>query len=513
MSEAVLDTIDQSPGTRATGSQATGTQSTTTQASRTQPDSAQLRESSKALLAALEDYESAHTTASAAAVRKAFDGMRNQAPGGAGMIAQALCHDYFNFNLRVIVSDAYLNKLVNQSRNESGPVRDFILGADVYGNQTTHTDVGLKLIPSTWTAQFDIVANGVVASSTEGYTDQATISTLGNHVFTAMKRVTFDGERFSTRPATIGVNANNTTTDAETNINLPILRGIARGIAMGRAEEMAPESEAIAASRVRDKVLPRFNSQVDQEFLGYNSQVAARLEALRELNLYPDAKSWSTTASELKVATRLMGPQALGGSDPGAAMYLGRGATVLVHDSLMDNYADTLDLAGKSLTEDDIRATVEAQLGKLLGRDFKFSNDKPAPADESTIRTIVFDKSDPLRMHAADGALVLTIRAGFKQEGKEDIPTQVVTVPLNFTVDVKNIVIETGDISIEAAEPAGNPGQQLARAGVIRKKLDAAFPRRELERVSYIKRKNLPPVMTAVTRIRALDGWLGITYE
>src|SRR4029079_1963187 len=137
-----------------------------------------------------------------------------------------------------------------------------------------------------------------------------------------------------------------------------------------------------------------------------------------------------------------------------------------------------------SLTEDDITARVEAQFSKLLGRDFKFSNDKPAPADESTIRTIVFDKSDPLRMHAADGALVLTIRAGFKQEGKEDIPTQVVTVPLKFTVNVKDVVIENGHISIEAAEPAGNPGQQLARAGVIRKKLDAAFPRRELERVS-----------------------------
>jgi len=506
VAEAALDTIEPMSELRPAR-----TSAVRNRAGRETPDP-QLRQSVKDLLAALEDYESARTTASSAAVRKSFEAVRKQAPDDADRIGTALRHNYFNYNLRVVATEAYLNKLADQSRNEAGPVRDFILGADVYGNQTTHTDISLKLIPSSATAQFDVVGNGAVASSTSGYTDQATIETLGNHFFTARKRVTFDGERFSLQPANIGVNANNTTTGAETNVNLPILRGIARGIAMGRAEELRPEAEAIAASRVRDKVLPEFNRRVDSQFLGYNSQVAARLEALHELNMYPDAKSWSTTGTELKVAARLMGPQALGGSDPSAAMSLERGATVLVHDSLMDNYADTLDLAGKSMTADEITSKVEQQLSKLLGREIKFANDKSAGADESTIRTIVFDTSDPLRLRADDGALVLTIRAGFKQEGKEDIPTQVVTVPLNFTVDMKNIVIEHGDISIEAAAESGGAAQQLARAGVIRKKLDATFPRREIDRVHRIQRDNVN-VVTAVTRIRALDGWLSITYE
>src|SRR4029077_7674713 len=127
---------------------------------------------------------------------------------------------------------------------------------------------------------------------------------------------------------------------------------------------------------------------------------------------------------------------------------------------------------GKSLTDDEIKARIEGQLGKLLGRDIKFSHDKPASGDESRIKTIVFDQSDPLRMHADDGVLVLTIRAGFKQEDREDIPTQIITMPLKFTVNMQSIVIEPGDISIEAAEKSSNAGQQLARAGVIRKKLD-----------------------------------------
>ena len=72
---------------------------------------------------------------------------------------------------------------------------------------------------------------------------------------------------------------------AETDIDFPILRGIASGIAMSRAEEMRPESEAIAASRVRERVLPAFNAQVDQQFRELNPKVAARWQALRDLNL------------------------------------------------------------------------------------------------------------------------------------------------------------------------------------------------------------------------------------
>ena len=473
-------------------------------------NSPELRKVLKDLLGALENYESAHASAAAAAVRKAFDAVRPHAPDGGEKLGIALRDNYFNYNLRVVASEAYLNKFMGQSRDESGPVHDFILGANVQGNQTTHTNIRVKLVPSGNTAQFDLTADGQVATSTLGYTDQATISTSGNHSFTAMKRIVFNGESFSTGPARINVSAHNTTTGAQTNMGL--FSGIGDRIAVNRAEEMRGESEAIAASRLRDRVLPPFNAQVDKEFHDFNPEIAERLAALRELNLYPDAKTWSTTDSELKVATRLMAPTELGGSEPSPAMYLGRGLTVLLHDSLMNNYADRLELAGKSMTDDEIKAKLEQQLTKLLGREVKFPAKESAPADESSIKTIVFDAADPLRMHADEGSLVLTIRAGFKQEGKEDIPTQIITLPLKFSVDMQNITVEAADISIEAAVDSDNKPQQLARAGVIRKKLNSAFPKREIDRVHHIKQKNLN-VVTAVTRIRALDCWLAITYE
>jgi hypothetical protein len=477
-------------------------------------NSPELRKNLGALLSAIEDYEGVHSSANAAVARKAFESVRETAPDGGERISAALRNNYFNYNLRVIASEGFLNKLAGESRDESGPVVDFILGANVTGSQFTHTNVTIDLVPSGRNAQFDITARGQVSSSTQGVTDQATVFTQGNHSFTAAKRITFDGEKFWTQPARIGISANNTTTGADANV--PLFHRMANNIAVRRAEGLRGESEAIAASRLQDRVLPQFNSEVDKQF-GPNSKINVdfndRMSALRELNLYPDAKSWSTTDSDLKVATRLMGPNELAASDPNPALVLGRGATILVHESLMNASADRLDIAGQTLTEDEVRARMESNLTKMLGREVKFKDDRPAPSeDETGLRSFIFDKVDPIRVQVSDGTLTLTLRTGFKQEGKEDIPTQIINLPMTFSVDVKNIVIEPGSVSIAAAEPAESAAKQLARAGVIKKKIESTFPRREIDRVSYVTRDK-KKVLVAVTRIRALDGWLSVTYE
>lgn len=473
-------------------------------------NSPELRQRLGDLLKALEDYESTHASATSGAVRKAFDGVRTVAPDGGEKLAVALRDNYFNYNLRVVATEEFLNKFIHQSRDEVGPVRDFILGANVYGNQNTHTDVGIDLIPSGNTAQFDLKAVGHIASNTSGVTDQATVYTYGNHMFTAVKRIVFDGDRFASYPARIGVSANNMTTGADTNFGL--FSGIADGIAVRRAEGMRGESEAIASSRIRDRVLPQFNSEVDKQFATLNPDVEARLASLRELNLYPDAKSWSTTDHELKVSTRLMAPAELGGSEPSPAMYLGRGITILLHDSLMNNSIDRQEFAGKTMTEGEIKAKIEAEATKLLGKEVKFSEENAPAKDDSGIKSIVFDKADPIRVHADDGTLIVTLRAGFQQEGKEDIPTQIITIPLQFSVTNESVIIEPGSFEVSAADKPESAAKQLAQAGVIKKKLSSAFPKRELQRVKRINQKNIKTV-TAVTRIRSLDGWLSISIE
>jgi hypothetical protein len=202
----------------------------------------------------------------------------------------------------------------------------------------------------------------------------------------------------------------------------------------------------------------------------------------------------------------------LGGSEPNAAMYLGRGMTILLHDTLMNNSLDRMGFAGKTMTEGEIKAQIESQATKLLGRDVKFAEEKEGAKDDSGIKSIVFDKDDPIRVHADDGTLIVTLRAGFQQEGKEDIPTQVITIPLQFSVTNAAVIVEPGSFEVSAAATPESPAKQLAQAGVIKKKLASAFPKRELQRVKRINEKKIKTV-TAITRIRSLDGWFSISIE
>lgn len=483
----------------------------------TNANSPELRKALTDLFAAVEEYEASRATASATGVRKAFDAVRGVSPDGGDRIAAALRTNYLNYNLRVVASEAFLNKFVGQTRTESGEVVDFILGANVYGSQTTATTVSLDLRPSGSTARFAIRANGAVNSNTSGTTDQATVYTQGNHYFTADKVVDFNGERFTTYAATIGVSANNNTYGANTKMSgVPLLGGIANNIAMSRAAELRGESEAIAASRVQDRVLPKFNSEVDKEFGANgtrNAEVQTKLIApLKDLELYPDAKSYSTTDTELHVRSRLMADTELGGSEPNPTLVLGRGATILVHESLMNNSTDRMRLAGRTMTDDEVRAELEGRLSRLLGRAVNLNKDPPKTEEETGPKTFVFDAADPIRFHVADGSLFLTIRAGFKQEGKEDIPTQVITVPLSFSVDMKNVVVQSGNVSISPVKPPESAATQIARAGVIKTKIQNALPSRAIDRVAEVDHAGRRLIM-AVTRIRALDGWLSITFE
>ncbi|MGQ0634069.1 MAG: hypothetical protein ACT4QC_05650 [Planctomycetaceae bacterium] len=477
-------------------------------------NSPELRKSLGELLSAVEDYEAGATAATAGAVRSAFESVRGRAPDGGDAISDALRKHYLNYNLKVVATEGLLNKIVGQRRQESGRVIDCILGANVSGWQTTVTDAGIDLRPSAGVAQFDITASGHVASNTVGVTDQAQIYTHGNHYFRAEKRVLFNGQNFWTQAARIGVNANNTTVGADTNINFPILKGIARNIAMNEAENKRPESEAIARSRVQDNVLPKFNSEVDKEFGlngSFNQELAERRAALDDERLAPDAEVWSSTDTELKLSSRVMGSGDLGGSEPNPMLVWSRGATILAHESLMNNAADRFDIKGQALSDDDLKARLETNLTKLLGREVKFKDDDQQDA-ETKAQLLVFDAHDPLRFKVVDGELRVTLRVGVRQPGKDDIPTQVVTVPVRFSVDDKNVVVDRGNVQVSAMERAPSAAEQLARAGVIRKKIEAAFPRRELDRVATLERDNRK-ASVYVTRIKALDGWLSVTFE
>lgn len=480
----------------------------------------QLRQALAELVTGLEDYEATHSKSATAAARKAYDAARAASPDGGNRLTQSLRTTYLNYNMRVNASQEFLNKLIGEHRDENGAVTDFVLGANVSGYQNTATNVTVALVPSNTNAKFDLVVSGATSSNTQGVTNQATVYTMGNHYFTAQKQITFDGDRFFTEPARIAVSANNNTYGANTKYSrLPLLGGVANRIAVREAEKMRPESEAIARSRVQDRVLPELDAEVNREFApnGTTSRkLRERISALQELGLYPDAKQYSTTSNSLNAWTRLMNPNEIGGGSPNPGFVPGKGLSAQFHESLMNNSMDRMNLAGRTLTEDELRDEFEARLSKLLGRTVKTPPPVPGnPEVEKVKLTLIFDETDPIRFRVADGLLYLTVRAAFNQEGKEEIPPQVITVPLKFTAKGKTVLVERGNINVApVTKPTGGEiAKQITRAGVIKKKFEDALPPRKLDSRVVIQRPKKANVYADVTRITAADGWIQVDLQ
>lgn len=454
-------------------------------------------------------------------LRKAFGRVRFVSADGGNRLASSLQKRLFNYNLRLMVTEQFMNKLMSQARCESGPVIDCILGAAVSGCQVTNTTVSVNLMPSNNTARFALTLNGQIQSNTQGVTPQATVYTYGSHQFTATKQVSFDGQNFVTSPATINVWPHNTTTGIATKFSgIPILGRLANGIAASAVEAKRGEAEAIAASRVQDGVLPRFNQEADSNFAEQGSKLNNELfGGLRSTGLFPDAYNYQTTDNLLTVNARVMSDDQVAADLPESSLMTTTGATALMHETIINNAIDRMGLAGQTLTEPEVRAKIESFLAKAFNRDVKLES--PPPADPSAqeedesaakgLNAIIFAANDPIRTRFEDGQLTLIIRAGFKQEGKEDIPTLQITVPISFEVQGDQISVKRGNVIVAAADGEGGGGGVSTRA-VVRKKIQSVLPDRMVD--SKVEFKGPQKTVVAhVTNIKMTDGWTSIVIE
>lgn len=482
-------------------------------------DQSELRGSLKKLVSSLEAYEETRSQVSATAARDAYGEVRTLAADGGDHLADVLAGQYFNYNLRVVATESFLNKVAGYKHTDSGVVDDVVLGAKVDGHQTTTGTIGIDLKPNNSVIEFDMTFNGVTQTNTQGVTDQATIFTSGYHTFGAQKKIHFDGDRFKSFPATMWVNANNTTTGARTGVSgLPIFGGIADSYAVSVARDKRGQSEAIAAQKLQNRLIPEFNQEVDAEFSKSSKQLEeVVIPKLKETGLFPSARTYRSTSDALWIGTRLMDDDNLGGDAPSFSTRVDGSAAIHLHETLLNNSLDKLPIAGGSFTEKELGEQIEIALKTLLGDDFKLpggdaeGTGDAEPAKEDNTR-FIFPDQDAIRIKAQNGKLTLVLRMGLQPEGDDVIPTQEITVPLRFSIEGTDIVIEADAVGVAPVE-AASPIVQIARAGIVKAKIQKALPTRKVDRMITLKRKTGGPVDLAITSVRPNAGWLTITVR
>jgi hypothetical protein len=371
------------------------------------------------------------------------------------------------------------------------------------------TNADLQFVPSENEAKFNLTISGVSNSRTNAYTNQATISSIGQHQFNASKPIIFDGDQFTLGPAEIAVNPNIRHVGAATKydrIFFGLFKGMIQRRAMAEANARLPAGRAHAAEKLRENVLPEFNSEVDQQFGELNADLAGFEERMEKKGVAPRSERVRTTSDRFLLDAAIRHEGEISGSAPNIGSTRGVGFTAQLHESLLNNAADRWGFAGRKMTDDQVREELEKWFEELLGRDIEFKKDETKT--EST--TLIFSETDPIRFEATNGALILILRAGIVQEDGEEIPPQIVEVPLNLSVEGNQIKIERGTIIVSPVDPPQSRATQIARAGVMRRKLEQAIKGGTRDAVIEVDRGTRSPMTIHVKRIDARGGWLTI---
>ncbi|MEX0701287.1 MAG: hypothetical protein WD069_04255 [Planctomycetales bacterium] len=472
-----------------------------------------LRPALAGLVESLEQYEETRAAPAASAVRSKLKELEGTVADGGARIREALRGHYVNYNLHIVASEGFLSRLMNESRQETGAVQDHVMEAAVSGWQTTNTTASVDLRPRDDGARFAITLRGVTQSNTTGVTSQATIYTQGYHQFWGSKEIRFDGDRFATLPAQLGVAPHNQTVGARTGLSgFPLLGRIADRIAVREAQKRRPQSEAHAASRLYERAYPRFDSEVDQEFAEANRDLADQNARLKQARVYPETKLYRTTDQHLQVSARVREAGELGGGRYNHTLTPGAGVTLHVHESLANNSFDRMNIAGRTMTEQELVAEFERFLGLIAGRTIDLDTDDQ-PASEEDPAEFIFAETDPLRVRFEGGVVSLTLKAGLRRPGEEDIPTQEVTVPLRYTLRGNEIVVTRGTVAVAPVGRPPNLAVQVVRAGVMRDKIQRAIPERTRDRQVKLEREGEATVMLFVTQLEPRGGWLTLSLK
>ncbi|MBX3443888.1 MAG: hypothetical protein KF774_15885 [Planctomyces sp.] len=479
---------------------------------------ATLRDVGAALFVAIEDYEQRRDEVSARAIRDQYQAWRDVAADGGEALSDVMRTHYLNFNFRTVASEGFLRRLFRETRQESSWVNDRVMEAQVRGYQCTTSNIDVDVRPSANTAAFVLKLEGHVQSNTNAFTDQATVHTVGNHTFRAEKDLWFDGHLFTSTGCRVAVGVNNRTVNADTGIRIPIIRGIANGIAMREVEKRRPQTDAITRNKISTQVGPRLDSEVRSQFDKASTNLEAKLYGpLRELESYPQELAVNSTDTAIIARARLMESGELGGGQWPEAAAPTDGILIQVHESLLNNSLERAGFAGREMTREEVEAELRARIEKLLGRPLERQTiaEEPTPEDEEegadANATFLFDSRDAVRFHVSDGEVRIVLRTGLRRPGNEDIPTHIIEMPLGFTVDGDQIIIKrTRTVTVRAVERSGGRGEQIVRGNIMRANIQRLLPERTIKSRFDLEQGN-KKIAVRVTDVTPRDGWVTVT--
>jgi hypothetical protein len=373
---------------------------------------------------------------------------------------------YSHPNLFVAASARLVAAGIEQNVDDTAPVRDLILGTDIYGTGRTLGHVSVKLVPSDESALLDILLVGKTRTRTVGYNGPATIYSNGDVDIRGSKRVLLDATGFKSYPAKGTARTKTTIT------GIGARRKIVRRIASRRVAQQKAEAERIASDhagvRVRGRVEDQSGDQLGKSHADYLQKVRYPLVRRRE---FPELLSFRTTQDALFVTAAKANRSQLGAPGDPPSIEGQYDLTVRVHESMVNNMAAAL-LSGVTLKEAEVQQKVIEWRGELPEQ-LKSEPDKDP-------WSITFAQARPVSLKIGDDGFQITIRGQRYTSGDRDFRAMNVTADYKVELSGNGArLVRQGDLTI--VPPNFVPGrsrlssQQITLRTLLEKRFGKLF--------------------------------------
>ena len=409
---------------------------------------------------------------------------------------------YRNANLRMELSEAFLNRLMPKRLPEYDRVSDTVLGKAVRGQSLTATDVAIRMIPDPHRIRLALEISGEVAALTSSKSGPAVFQNTSESRYTARKPMELSVDGLALFPAEVD-DVNNVTRLYKLRTkfdDVPLLGEVIKNAARTqinmRRSEMRREVEQKVASRGRRRIDEESNARLGDVSDRLKKRV---LQPMHGMALGPRMIEAKTTEDRLTMRLRIASPRQLGAHTPRPKTPADSLASFQVHQTAMNNMAEQLALGGKTFTLPELRAHLAKKLNWPELAEKKTKNDNVI---------ITFAEQDAVRVTCKDGRITIDLSIVWLERGRRVWSDFLVRVQYRPRVEglsaklVRDRVIRLPDGHIP-------PSAQPQLRGIF----SVVFPKYQSRQLVPDRIRNDPKMADlAVTQMDIEDGWIALAF-
>ena len=218
--------------------------------------------------------------------------------------------------------------------------------------------------PRSETRALILEITGEIAANTTTDAGLARFHNKSDSYYIARKPIQVDLGGISLWPVEVKVRNETRLRDVNTSMDrVPLLNRVFEGVARSQAEQNKPAAEREVRGKVAARAKKRIDAEVHEKFAGVVERLNRRVfEPLNSLALDPELIEADTTKERLTMRLRLAGEDQLGSHTPRPRAPSDSLASVQLHETVLNNGIQRLQLAGRTFTLPELADHISARL-------------------------------------------------------------------------------------------------------------------------------------------------------